>query len=237
MERFYKINSHVFGAVVYLLIAGIMMTVVMTCSTIDTRKSYAKAVSLETYTAEINEQLVASNSYSLVDSLVAADALDTSVAVDTLEPYSIVDADINGLKEGDKLTVNKYFGNSDIFTSDKVKDRASLVKVTYTGKMLNDDGSISVSMHICGIDYNKMNASYNEAIASATPDNFAELSEQAKLNEAKKLASGDYNVCYNISVNIVDGQLVVSEALKQAMTCGWYSGIGIELNPVECIAK
>ena len=82
-----------------------------------------------------------------------------------------------------------------------------------------------------------MNASYNEAIASATPENLEELSEQAKLNEAKKLASGDYNVCYNISVNIVDGQLVVSEALKQAMTCGWYSGIGIELNPVECIAK
>ena len=97
MEKFSNINSHVFGAVVYLLIAGIMMTVVMTCSTIDTRKSYAKAVSLETYTAEINEQLVASNSYSLVDSLVGADALDTSVAVDTLEPYSIVDADINAV--------------------------------------------------------------------------------------------------------------------------------------------
>ena len=80
MKRFCKINSHVFGAVVYLLLAGIMLTVIMTCSTIDTRKSYAKAVSLETYTAEINEQFVVNNPYSLVDSLVVADALDTSIA-------------------------------------------------------------------------------------------------------------------------------------------------------------
>ena len=54
------------------------------------------------------------------------------------KPKDVIVADINGLLQEDEPTIQKYFGISDIYTPEEIKDRISIAKVTFVSGELED---------------------------------------------------------------------------------------------------
>ena len=79
--------------------------------------------------------------------------------------------------------------------------------------------------------HNKMNNDYIESISDDSSDNV----ETAKKMITRSLIAGEYDLCYNIPLNIENNSTVINEAFKKAITGGWYDSTDVEINPVECI--
>lgn len=175
---------------------------------------------------------------------------------DILDPYETIQLELDLLKDKDILTTEKYFGMSEVFTPDKIADRLAATVVTFISKENLGDGSNKVILHICTLDYNKMQSKSNEvyselnaATATPMPDNEADSPEtlanmeeididsEVKKEVAKGVVTGDFEVHYTIPIIVKDGSVVVTEELKQALTGNWYTGIGTSLKEVECPLK
>ena len=86
---------------------------------------------------------------------------------EVINPKDIIIADINNLLAGDRDTVIRYFGMSDVYTSDAVRDRLSIAKINFINIEDTDidnfmakvsesgTGNINLTVHICTLDYNK----------------------------------------------------------------------------------
>ena len=109
-------------------------------------------------------------------------------------------------------------------------DRVSTTNITLVSSTALEDGNFELLIHVCTIDYNKMNSDYKAAGQNAD-------STAAKKQVTRNLINGDYSICYNIPVLTSGNGIVISEAFKQAITGGWYIGAGVELSSVECILK
>lgn len=205
----------------------------MTLSLEDTMESTNDNIKTADAIPEVNEELMTA-AYVNADS---ADSTDTStrsaspadVGIDD-EIFSNIQSDIAGIKQGDPDTVAKYFGTSDVFTPEKVADRVSTTNITLVSSTALEDGNFELLIHVCTIDYNKMNSDYKAAGQNAD-------STAAKKQVTRNLINGDYSICYNIPVLTSGDGIVISEAFKQAITGGWYIGAGVELSSVECILK
>lgn len=205
----------------------------MTLSLEDTMESTNDNIKTADAIPEVNEELMTA-AYVTADS---ADSTDTStrsaspadIGIDD-EIFSNIQSDIAGIKQGDPDTVAKYFGTSDVFTPEKVADRVSTTNITLVSSTALEDGNFELLIHVCTIDYNKMNSDYKAAGQNAD-------STAAKKQVTRNLINGDYSICYNIPVLTSGDGIVISEAFKQAITGGWYIGAGVELSSVECILK
>lgn len=205
----------------------------MTLSLEDTMESTNDNIKTADTIPEVNEELMTA-AYVNADS---ADSTDTStrsaspadIGIDD-EIFSNIQSDIAGIKQGDPDTVAKYFGTSDVFTPEKVADRVSTTNITLVSSTALEDGNFELLIHVCTIDYNKMNSDYKAAGQNAD-------STAAKKQVTRNLINGDYSICYNIPVLTSGDGIVISEAFKQAITGGWYIGAGVELSSVECILK
>lgn len=205
----------------------------MTLSLEDTMESTNDNIKTADAIPEVNEELMTA-AYVTADS---ADSTDTStrsaspadIGIDD-EIFSNIQSDIAGIKQGDPDTVAKYFGTSDVFTPEKVADRVSTTNITLVSSTALEDGNFELLIHVCTIDYNKMNSDYKAAGQNAD-------STAAKKQVTRNLINGDYSICYNIPVLTSGDGIVISEAFKQAITGGWYIGAGVELSSAECILK
>ena len=155
--------------------------------------------------------------------------------------YKVFMDELDKLKAADPEIVQKYFGNSDVFTPELVADRVSATTISFISNVVSTDGNVEVNIHVCTIDYNKMNSDFNqfkdEALLNEYVDNEEAAIDTAKRSVAEKLIEGEYKVCYNIPIVIQDGSIVPKEYLKQALTGGWYKGLNVELEPVDCIVE
>ena len=61
------------------------------------------------------------------------------------KPKDVIVADINGLLQEDEPTIQKYFGISDIYTPEEIKDRISIAKVTFVSGELLEDKTITTT--------------------------------------------------------------------------------------------
>lgn len=205
----------------------------MTLSLEDTMESTNDNIKTADAIPEVNEELMTA-AYVTADS---ADSTDTStrsaspadIGIDD-EIFSNIQGDIAGIKQGDPDTVAKYFGTSDVFTPEKVADRVSTTNITLVSSTALEDGNFELLIHVCTIDYNKMNSDYKAAGQNAD-------STAAKKQVTRNLINGDYSICYNIPVLTSGNGIVISEAFKQAITGGWYIGADVELSSAECILK
>lgn len=205
----------------------------MTLSLEDTMESTNDNIKTADAIPEVNEELMTA-AYVTADS---ADSTDTStrsaspadIGIDD-EIFSNIQSDIAGIKQGDPDTVAKYFGTSDVFTPEKVADRVSTTNITLVSSTALEDGNFELLIHVCTIDYNKMNSDYKAAGQNAD-------STAAKKQVTRNLINGDYSICYNIPVLTSGNGIVISEAFKQAITGGWYIGADVELSSAECILK
>ena len=205
----------------------------MTLSLEDTMESTNDNIKTADAIPEVNEELMTA-AYITADSANSTDTSTRSVSPADIgiddEIFSNIQSDIAGIKQGDPDTVAKYFGTSDVFTPEKVADRVSTTNITLVSSTALEDGNFELLIHVCTIDYNKMNSDYKAAGQNAD-------STAAKKQVTRNLINGDYSICYNIPVLTSGNGIVISEAFKQAITGGWYIGAGVELSSVECILK
>ena len=142
--------------------------------------------------------------------------------------YEAVINDVEKLRAADRDTVVKYFGESDIFSPETVADKVYASKITFLGSESDNNGNNIIIVHVCTSDYNKLSSDYQKLV-----DN--ESIEEPKKEVVKNLINGDYDIHYNIPVKVIDGEVQISESFKQAITGGWYTGVDVNLTPVDCV--
>lgn len=244
------LENAVIARILFLVLSFAIMMVVVTWSSItDKNKREAKAVSIETSTACINE-MDTDLHLDFTDNIPRS-AIEDTESIDLKSAgedyFEILLNDLNNLKNGDDKTVTNYFGTSDVFTPEVIADRVSVTTMSLIDYSVDELGNNVVNTHICTINYDLMNSDYTQVEAEqkeiydaeVSKGNNPELSytDSAKKIIAANLIEGKYNVCYNIPVTIIDNAVVVSESIKQAITGGWYNGVGVELTPAKCIVK
>lgn len=136
-------------------------------------------------------------------------------------------ADFDKLQAGDTSVIEKYFGTGEQMTPESVADRvsASSIKLLNLSDIVNTS---SIVVHVCSIDYEAMNKDYATLCKSDSEET------DAKTELATNLADGNYDVCYNIvlSIDPEATEAVINEQFKQAITGGWYQGLGENLEEV-----
>lgn len=136
-------------------------------------------------------------------------------------------ADFDKLQAGDTSVIEKYFGTGEQMTPESVADRvsASSIKLLSLSDIVNTS---SIVVHVCSIDYEAMNKDYATLCKSDSEET------DAKTELATNLADGKYDVCYNIvlSIDPEATEAVINEQFKQAITGGWYQGLGENLEEV-----
>ena len=163
--------------------------------------------------------------------------IDGTMVPEEIDYYRVFIDEFEKIKAGDKDTIVKYFGNSDVFLPEVVADRMMATEITFLSYSEDKNGDREINIHVCTVDYQKMNNDFTSAKDNSVSNGATETdaTELAKRTVAENLINNEYKVCYNIPVIVHDGEIVPKEYLKQALTGGWYTGIGIELEPVKCI--
>lgn len=175
------------------------------------------------------------------------------------KPKELVVDEINELLRGDSDTIVKYFGKSDVYTSDAVKDRVSVAKVTFVDiesdiknevetKDLDEievsgNGTVVVTLHICTMDYNKTKEavdSLTERMKTENPTMSQEEMNNKVTNEiASRAQNGEFEVHITLPLNIEvktnsEAKVEITEAFKAAITGGWYNPTGAKLISGDC---
>lgn len=169
-----------------------------------------------------------------------ANSIDAEEVGIDQQAFDNLKADIEGIKSGNPDIISKYFGVSDVFTPETVADRVSATTITLVSSEQVDEQTYNLIVHVCTIDYPKMNSDYAAAEVSKQSDEAvgqSEVETEAKKEVTKNLIDGNYSVCYNIPLVLSSDGIVISEAFKQAITGSWYSGTNVTLTPVECIVN
>lgn len=160
----------------------------------------------------------------------AADTQVTEESQVEQDPYQVIVNDIQKMKDSDIETIQRYFGSSDIFTPETLSDRLTASAISFVSSAnATDAGGTEVIIHICTLDYNKMSQD-----TSNLESNSETNSDDVKVEVAKGVINGTYDLHYNIPVEVIDNQVVVTEQLKQALTGNWYKGLGVEIQTIEC---
>lgn len=231
MHKF-KESHDVKKIIAYLLISISILSIGLAINSVDSYWNKYKIVSLadiqkeDEYNAESVENYTKSND------------VKKDKNIDYNELFEELQSDLELLKSGDSDIVSKYFGESDILTPDTISDRVSTTNIYLFDSTNSDTNNNGVSnsddtliVHVCTLDYNKMNNDYIESISDDSSDNV----ETAKKMITRSLIAGEYDLCYNIPLNIENNSIVINEAFKKAITGGWYDPTDVEINPVECI--
>lgn len=155
----------------------------------------------------------------------------------SVDPYEVIAHDIELLKNKDKFIVERYFGNSDVFTADAIADKLSATIVSFLSSEETEDG-VKVIVHICTLDYDKMkeasNNIKNEIVSNNDSEENIVVEDEIKKEVAKGVVTGQFDLHYNIPVLVKNNEIIISEEYKQALTGNWYHGVSTELQSVEC---
>ena len=159
------LENDMVSRILFLVLSFAIMMVIITYTSItDKNKREAKAVSIETSTACINEMNTiddAAVTYSIPNDTV--DELESATPLNPTKDYfNILLNDFNNLKNGDIDTVTNYFGVSDVFTPEVIADRVAVTSISYIDSSIDESGNNIVNIHICTIDYNLMNSDYTQ---------------------------------------------------------------------------
>lgn len=229
-----------------IVICLVLVSVLLMCMSIDSTDNNTESMqSLNDIIVEDNatiESTIEANNTENIEAQedtvevdIGNQPMPASINVD--DPYEIIASEIEAMKNKDSFQVYRYFGESDVFTPETVADRLTATLVSFVSSEENEDGSFKVIIHICTLDYNSM----NEAIISLKNEleekNTENVEDSAKMEVAKGVVKGKYDLHYTIPVIVKDGKVVITEQLKQALTGNWYHGINTELQSVECPIK
>lgn len=236
-----EVSSNKYKSMLWLLVAVALL--LLTCiiySSLDNPKKDNDSMAInEVITETIEEDRVDPDitGTELVESTNEVAVASAEIEVD---PYSIIESEIEALRNKDAAMVNKYFGESTVFTPDAIADRLTATVVSFVSS--NDTDNAEIIIHICTLDYDKMNEAAkeiktnleSEADKNTEDKKVEDISNTTNIEVAKGVVSGDFDLHYNIPVKIENGSVVVTEELKQAITGNWYKGVNITLESVDC---
>lgn len=107
--------------------------------------NYIKGVTGILASAMILASLSLTGCASTADAELTKQSIEKPVAIKS--PKDVIIRDINDLLEGKEDTVQKYFGVSDVYTANEVRDRVSVAKITFvSGKVLKGEQQESVDV-------------------------------------------------------------------------------------------
>ena len=86
------------------------------------------------------------------------------------KPKDVIVADINGLLQEDEPTIQKYFGISDIYTPEEIKDRISIAKVTFVSGELEDKTIATTESQATENESTENESTENESIERQTTE-------------------------------------------------------------------
>ena len=254
------LDHPIIARVTFLLVSTtIILMMIAYITATDNENNETKALSLETTIEVVNTDEVDESADIEVASEVDPTPIneipanvevttEEALSGNTVDYFSIIVDDVEKLKAADVDTVVKYFGTSDVFTPEVIADRVSATNVNLINYEFMSDGYVRANLHICTIDYNVMNndfnailtekqTEYDNAVAEGKTPEVGYL-EATKKQIATNLIEGKYEVCYNIPVTIdTDNNIVIAESFKQAITGGWYTGVGVTLTAADCVVE
>lgn len=153
------------------------------------------------------------------------------------EAYKKIENELELLKQHDKDMIRKYFGESKEFTEDTIADKLTATRISFISAECNKDTAYVV-VHICTLDYNKMNQDYMAYKQGLVKENESisdeDIKRETSTEVAKGVLDGRYDAHYNIPVTVSKDGVIVSEQYKQAITGNWYKGVGSGLESTSC---
>lgn len=142
------------------------------------------------------------------------------------EVKELVINEIRSLQNGDKATVQKWYGVSDIFTPEYIGMTSSRVIVNFNDNLVD---SRYISLHICSVQNNEVETAMRE-LADKGED------VEAVSNEiGERILEGEFNRCYEVAISTDENGIVPTEELKVIMSGGKYNTVDVE--SVECSIK
>ncbi len=142
------------------------------------------------------------------------------------EVKELVINEIRSLQNGDKATVQKWYGVSDVFTPEYIGMTSSRVIVNFNDNLVD---SRYISLHICSVQNDEVEKAMRE-LADKEED------AEAVSNEiGKRILDGEFNRCYEIVVSTDENGIVPTEELKVIMSGGKYNTVEVE--SVKCSIK
>lgn len=237
MKRQYKLSRNtkrnLMYAILVIILILIFSTLLFAISVIDVQGKKVTSVdeSINSTNIEQSDNIEDENTDSI--------EIESRIIGDTRNYFTILQDDLDSIKNQNIEIIEKYFGTSDVFTPETVADRVSLSTVTLINEEVTSSNEEELIIHICTVDYVKMNSDYTKYTKKYKKEGLDknDAKYQAKKDVTKKMLKNKYKVCYNIPIKVSDGSIVVSEAFKQAITGGWYAGVGTKLTDVDCINK
>ena len=142
------------------------------------------------------------------------------------EVKELVINEIRSLQNGDKATVQKWYGVSDIFTPEYIGMTSSRVIVNFNDNLVD---SRYISLHICSVQNSEVETAMRELA-----DN-GEDAEAVSNEIGKRILDGEFNRCYEVAVSTDENGIVPTEELKVIMSGGKYNTVDVE--SVECSIK
>ena len=158
------------------------------------------------------------------------------------QPQDIFIDEFNRLLKGDNETVVRYFGESDIYTPEAVKERLSVVKIEFNSPediisqfmsevSITGEGSITLDVDICTLNYQRELVAIDtlaDRLLSEQPYLTSEQLEYKIDREIKARAKNgefDEHIIIPVTIHYTDGegQVQISEQLKVSLTGGWYN--------------
>lgn len=213
------------------LIIIILVVLLLVCIVISNNKKEAK----ETEQLAVSEIITASSDIeSTKENTELEEEIKGDVKVEAVDVYKVIQSEIELLKNKDTETIQRYFGESEVFTGEAISDKLTATVATFISQPSSD----SVVVHICSLDYTKMRDTSEELKSTMETNNSPEdVGNTVKKEVAKGVIKGQYDIHYNIPVIIKNGKVVVTENFKQAITGNWYKGINTYLESIECPIK
>lgn len=134
--------------------------------------------------------------------------------------------EINLIKSGDKATVEKWYGRSDIYTTKFISDVASRVVVNFIDNTLTSD---KIRLHMCCVQYDDVEKAMREELNNGATE------EEANNKVAQMILNGDFNKCYNVVIGIDTQGIIPNEELKTVMSCLSYNTVDIK--ETKCLVE
>lgn len=174
------------------------------------------------------------------------------------KPKQIIVDEINNLLKGDTDTVVKYFGESDVYTAEAVRDRVSVAKITFVSILdgtkdtqennsIDDiegilNGDMMATIHICTMDYLKTKEAVDSLTDRLKVENPSmaqeEMNEKVTKEVAARAQNGEFEVHVTLPIKLEykngKANIIIDEAFKAVITGGWYNPTGATLISGDC---
>lgn len=228
--------------IIYAITSAALITVAMICTMVTGNNNESLQVLDEVIIENSAENNVTIISEPIADEVIEnetqdADQPNDQVATfvmaasedgEEISPYDIIKHEIEMIKAADADMVAKYFGTGSAFDPAIVSDRLTATIISFVSTEKVDVNKHNVVLHVCTLDYNKMNQDMLELRNTITDE------KELNIEIAKGVVNGNYDLHYTIPVTVENCAVVVTEEIKQALTGGWYTGVGTALANVEC---